>query len=113
MKDNKAILEKVNSAVRVGNYEVLIEYCKEDTKWVFIGDQVLDGKEAVRAYLKDAYLAPPRFTEHLMADGNFVIATGEISLIDANNQWTKSSYCDIWKFEDGQIVELRAFVIPD
>jgi ketosteroid isomerase-like protein len=113
MKTNKEILEEVNEAIRRGNYDVILGYCQEDTKWLFVGEQEINGRDLVKEYIKDAYLAPPKFTQHLFADGNYVIATGEISLVDANNQWTTSSYCDIWKFEDGKIAELKAFVIPD
>ncbi|MEJ7560742.1 MAG: nuclear transport factor 2 family protein [Pedobacter sp.] len=113
MKTNKEILEEINEAIRSGNYDVIIEYCQEDTKWLFVGEHEINGREAVKEYIKDAYLAPPEFTQHLFADGNYVIATGEISLVDAYRKWTKFSYCDIWKFEDGKIAELKAFVIPD
>lgn len=113
MKGNQEILEKINEAIRNGNYDLMVDYCHDDTHWLFVGEQEIKGKEAVKKYLKDAYLVPPKFTQNFFVDGNYVIATGEISLLDENSQWKTSSYCDIWKFEDEKIVELKAFVIPD
>ncbi|MDC6390605.1 hypothetical protein PP182_18095 [Maribacter sp. PR1] len=45
---NKIILQKANKAVSKGNYEEFLQYCTDDTKWVFVGDQILNGKGAVR-----------------------------------------------------------------
>jgi ketosteroid isomerase-like protein len=113
MKGNKEILEKINEAIRNGDYDLMVDYCQDDTHWLFVGQQEIKGKGAVKKYLKDAYLAPPKFTQNFFVDGNYVIATGKISLLDENSQWKTSSYCDIWKFEDEKILELKAFVISE
>jgi uncharacterized protein (TIGR02246 family) len=55
---NKAILEKANAAVTNGDYESFLSFCTEDTEWTFLGDQTLQGKEAVRKYMATAYLEP-------------------------------------------------------
>jgi hypothetical protein len=47
MKTNKEILEEINEAIRGGNYEIMIKYCREDTKWLFVGEQEINGAEAV------------------------------------------------------------------
>ncbi|ASZ12559.1 nuclear transport factor 2 family protein [Chitinophaga pendula] len=109
---NKAILEKANEAVTQGDNEGFLSYCTDDTEWTFVGDRVLQGKQAVREYMATAYVEPPKFrVENLMADGEFVIAIGEISMKDENGKMIDYTYCDVWRFRDGKMAELKAFVI--
>jgi ketosteroid isomerase-like protein len=110
--NNKTILEKANAAITAGDHEGFLSYCTEDTTWTFIGDQTLQGKEAVRQYMATAYLEPPRFkVEHLIAEGNFVTAVGQISMKNENGVMVDYSYCDVWQFRDGKMAVLKAFVI--
>ena len=110
--NNKAILEKANAAITEGKYEEFLSFCTDDTEWTFVGDQTLRGKEAVRQYMAVAYIEPPKFmVENLIAEGNFVTATGKISMKDKNGKPVDYSYCDVWQFRDGKMAELKAFVI--
>ena len=109
---NKAILEKANAHVAVGDYEGFLAFCDDDTRWTFVGEQTLKGKEAVRQYMATTYIEPPKFKiDTLIAEGDFVTALGEITLKDEDGKETDYSYCDVWRFRDGQMVELKAFVI--
>ncbi len=109
---NKAILEKGNAAVAEGNNEGLLSFCADDTEWTFVGDKTLRGKEAVRQYMATTYIEPPKFTvTHLIAEGDFVTVLGDITLKDEDGKAVHHSYCDVWRFRDDLIVELRAFVI--
>jgi len=111
---NKAILEKANAAVTAGDNEEFLSFCTDDTKWTFIGDQTLQGKEAVRQYMPKTYIESPKFmVENLIEEGNFVTAVGKISLKDESGKTIHYSYCDIWRFRDGKLHELKAFVIED
>jgi ketosteroid isomerase-like protein len=110
--NNKQILEKANAHVAKGEYEEFLAFCTEDTEWTFVGDQTLKGKEAVRQYMATAYIEPPKFNaENLIAEGDFVTVTGKISLKDEDGKTTAYDYCDVWKFRDGKMAELKAFVI--
>jgi len=110
--NNKEILEKANSAVTNGDNEGFLSFCTEDTEWTFVGEQTLSGKEAVRQYMKKAYVEPPKFMiENLIAEGDYVTAVGKISLKGEDGNMTDYSYCDVWKFRDGKMAELKAFVI--
>jgi uncharacterized protein len=109
----KAILEKGNAAVTAGNYEGFVSLCTEDTEWTFIGDRILKGKEAVREWMQTTYLQPPKLTvTNLIAEGEYLTATGEVSMVDKEGKAMNYAYCDIWRFRGEKIVELRAFVIP-
>jgi uncharacterized protein len=109
---HKVILLEGNAAIAEGNNEVFLSHCADDTEWTFVGDRTLKGKEAVRRYMAEAYVEPPKFTvEHLIAEGDFLTAVGEITLTDKDGQATNYSYCDVWRFRGDKIVELRGFVI--
>jgi len=109
---NKEILKKANLAVTNGDNEGFLSFCTEDVIWIFIGDQTIEGKEAVRQYMKKTYVEPPRFmVENLIAEGDYVTAIGKISLKDKSGKMTHYNYCDVWRFENGKMAELKAFVI--
>ncbi len=109
---NKEILKKANKAVSEGDNEGFLSFCTEDTEWTFVGEQTLQGKEAVRQYMAKAYIEPPKFmVENLIAENDFVTAIGKISMKDESGKMTHYSYCDVWRFRDGKMAELKAFVI--
>ncbi|PST83754.1 ketosteroid isomerase [Pedobacter yulinensis] len=110
--NNKEILEKANAAITAGEYEDFLSCCTDDTLWTFVGDQTLHGKEAVRQYMAAVYVEPPRFmVRNLIAEGDFVTAIGQISLRNQEGTMTDYTYCDVWRFRDGKMAELQAFVI--
>jgi uncharacterized protein (TIGR02246 family) len=82
--NNKTILEKANAAITQGDYEGFLSFCADDTEWTFVGDKTLRGKEAVRQWMATNY---------------------------ENGTEAHYSYCDVWRFRDGKMVELMAFVI--
>jgi uncharacterized protein len=109
---NKAILKKGNAAIAEGNYEGFLSLCTEDTEWTFVGDTILKGKEAVRQWMAKTYLKPPTVTvTHLIAEGDFLTATGDVTMTDKDGTETRYAYCDIWRFRGEEMVELKAFVI--
>ena len=111
---NKAILTEGNAAITKGDNEGFLAFVAEDTEWTFVGEQTLKGKEAVRQYMAKTYIEPPKFNvSHLIAEGDFVTALGDITLKDEDGKAVRYSYCDVWRFRDGLMVELKAFVIKD
>lgn len=111
-QNNKAILEKANAAVTKGDNEGFLSFCTDDTEWTFVGDKTLRGKEAVRQYMAKVYIEPPKFmVANLIAEGDFVTALGNITMKDEDGQEVQYSYCDVWRFRDGKMAELKAFVI--
>ena len=111
-KTNKEILEKANAAIAEGDFEGFLMLCTEDTVWTFEGDRTLKGKAAVRQWMTTTYKQPPQFRVHRMiAEGDFVAALGEINLRDEGGRAVQHAYCDVWRFREGKMAELRAFVI--
>lgn len=109
---NKALLQKANAAVAAGDNEAFLSFCAEDIVWATVGGETLRGKEAVRAWMAKGYAEPPEFTVHnLIADGDFVAALGEIMSKDEQGKPVRNAYCDVWRFRDGKMVELKAYVV--
>jgi uncharacterized protein len=113
MPDNhKAILEKANAAAREGDAEGFLKHCTEDTEWTFVGDQVLKGKSAVREWMREAYKTPPKFdVQRMVVEGDFLTAIGEIMVRNDDGTEVPSAYCDVWRFKDGLLAQLYAFVV--
>lgn len=110
--DNAAILERANAAVLAGEYDEFLEFCTDDTQWTFVGDVTLRGKDEVRRWMAETYVEPPRLrVDQVISSGNFVTAMGEVTVSDAEGRAQTSAYCDVWRFEDGKMAALRAFVV--
>lgn len=108
----KKILEKANAAITEGDHEKFLSFCTDDTEWVFVGDKTLRGKDAVRQYMTTAYKEPPKFVvTNLIEEGDFLTVLGDITMKDEKGKEENYKYCDVWRFRDGKMAELKAFVI--
>ena len=108
----KKTLQQANEAVTRGDHEAFLSFCTDNTKWTFVGERTLEGKAAVREYMAGAYKQPPRFhVERMIAEGDFLTAIGQFALTDASGKTAEYAYCDVWRFEDGKLAELRAYVV--
>ncbi|AYZ35155.1 nuclear transport factor 2 family protein [Chryseobacterium indologenes] len=108
----KEILNEANACISTGNYDQFLTYCTIDTHWTFIGEASLTGIDEVRDYMKEAYIEPPRVKVDLMIqEGNYLTAVGKISIVNINSVWVEYEYCDVWRFENGKLAELKAFVV--
>ena len=110
--NHKTTLLKGNAAIAQGDHEGFLALCTDDTEWTFVGEQSLQGKEAIRQYMAATYLEPPDVTvDYLIADGDLLTAVGEITMKDKDGKATHYAYCDVWRFRGDKMAELRAFVI--
>jgi len=112
VENNKATLKKANAAIAKGDNEGFLRFCTDDTQWTFVGDKILQGKEAVRQWMATTYIEPPKFdVRNLIAENDFVTALGYITMTDEDGKAARYSYCDVWRFREGKMAELTAFVI--
>lgn len=110
--DNKAILLAANAAVEKGDIEGFLQFCAEDIEWETVGEAVIKGKPALRQWMKQAYAQPPRFSvTDLVAENDMVVALGSITSQDNAGRDVLNFYSDVWRFRDGKMVALRAFVV--
>ncbi|MBT2766736.1 nuclear transport factor 2 family protein [Stenotrophomonas sp. ISL-67] len=109
---NKSVLLQANEAIVAGDNEGFLSHCTDDIRWTTVGEGTLEGKEAVRQWMKSAYATPPRFTvDRLVAEDDMVVALGTITADGDGGQPTELIYSDVWRFRDRKMVELNAFVI--
>ncbi len=109
---HKEILTKANEAIAQRDFDGFLVHCTDDTVWNFVGERTLRGKDAVRRWMAETYKEPPRFSvREMIAEGEYLAVLGEITLQDENARERTSSYCDVWRFENGRLAELNAFVI--
>lgn len=109
---NKIILKQANEALSKGDYEGFLDYCTDDTKWRFVGDQILYGKEAVRKWMKQEYIEPPKNeVKQLIAEEDCLTVLGHITILNKDGSTSEYEYCDVWRFHKGKMSELMAFVI--
>lgn len=107
----KEILNEANACIAAGNYDQFLAYYTTDTQWTFVGETSLTGINEVRDYMKEAYIEPPRFKVDLMIEeGNYLTAVGTISIVNTDSLWIAYEYCDVWRFENGKLAELKAFI---
>jgi uncharacterized protein len=109
---HKQILQAANSAIAKGDFDGFLKHCTDDTQWHFIGDRTLSGKDMVRQWMAESYKERPDFkVNHLISEGDWLTALGEITSKDAEGNEVNYAYCDVWRFEGERLAELRAFVI--
>ncbi|HMS11176.1 MAG TPA: nuclear transport factor 2 family protein, partial [Pyrinomonadaceae bacterium] len=48
-----------------------------------------------------------------IASGDSVVCYGAMSMTDGDGKSSNWTYCDIYRFRDGKIAELRSFVVMD
>jgi len=111
---NIEIVKKVNDAFLEGNFEGFLDYCSDDVQWTIVGDRTINGKEAIRQWMNSMEgEEPPKFTvaDPVFGEGDFVAARGDMTMKDKEGKTGDYSYCDIYHFRDGKIVELSSFVI--
>ena len=111
-ENHKTVLTRANAAIMNGDYEGFLTFCTDNTEWTFVGDKTIRGKEGVRQWMADTYLEPPKFVvENLIAEGDFVTAIGKIKMKGDEGNLENYAYCDVWRFVDGKMAGLTAFVI--
>jgi len=109
---NKEIVAKADAAFAEGNIEGFLSLCSEDVEWTMVGAQFMKGKDAIRQWLTSMKSEPPKFTfVNVIAEKDFATAHGDLTMKDNDGKLVPYSYCDIYRFRNDKIVELRSFVI--
>ena len=111
-ESNKEIVRKVNQGFLDANIDSILEHFADDITWNMIGHRSASGKDDIRAWLGDMKeCEPPKFTEDiLIAEGDTAICSGDMTMTDKEGATSEWSYCDIYRFSDGKITELRSFL---
>ena len=109
---NKEVVEKVNASFAANNLEGFLAQCAEDVEWTMVGEKTCKGKQAIREWIKSMPAEPPVFTvATLIAEGDLVMAQGDMTMNETEQKAVPYSYCDIYRFRGDKISELKSFVI--
>jgi len=115
---NKEIVRKVNDAFLENNFEGFLDFCADNVQWTMVGERSVKGKEPIREWMKSMAgenSEPPKFTvdDPLIADGDFVVARGDMTMKDKDGKQGHYTFCDVYRFRDERIIELNSFVIKN
>jgi uncharacterized protein len=109
---NKEIVNQANAAFADNNVEGFLALCANDVEWTMVGDRTVKGKDAIREFMSSMPTQPPAFTVNdVIAEGDFVMAHGNMKMDENGQKAVPYSYCDIYHFRGNQIDQLRTFVI--
>jgi len=109
---NKETVEKVNASFAEGGVEGFLAHCSDDVVWTIVGSKTTKGKKAIREWMASMDMEPPKFTvDNIVAEGDLVVAQGDMIMKEKDGKTAPYAYCDIYRFRDGQIVELNSFVV--
>lgn len=111
---NREIVEKANALLAEGKSEEFLLLCAEDVEWTLLAEtpSTMKGREAIRAFMASTQGSePPNFTvDKVVADGEFVVANGDMTMKSKEGETIPYAYCDIYRFQDDKIAELRTFI---
>ncbi|HVL68007.1 MAG TPA: nuclear transport factor 2 family protein [Vicinamibacterales bacterium] len=109
----REVFDLINDTFAKGDTRTFLDYCTDDVVWTMVGDRTVQGKQAVADWM--ASMQPsdlPTFTTEIVAvDGDVVAATGGMTMKEKDGSTGRYSYCDVYRFRDGKVAELRSFVI--
>ena len=113
---NREIVEKANALLADGKTEEFLLLCAEDIEWTLLAEtpSTMKGREAIRAFMASSSKEcsePPKFTvDNVIAEGEFVVANGDMAMTSKEGETVPYAYCDIYRFQNGKIAELRTFI---
>lgn len=111
---NKETVNKINDAFIAGRFEDFLSVCADDVQWTIVGDVTNQGKESIRQWMRSMPDAePPKFSviDPVIAEGDFVVARGEMTMQDKDGKPGQYAYCDLYRFSGEKVVELTSFVV--
>ena len=111
---NKEIVEKANALLAEGKSEEFLLLCTEDVEWTLLAEtpSIIKGRKAIGEFMASSQGSePPNFTvDKVIAEGEFVVANGDMTMKNKNGQTVPYAYCDMYTFREGKIAQLRTFV---
>ena len=112
-QENKAIVEQMNKAAAEGNTDAFVEPCAENIRWAVFGEKTVEGKPAIREWMNSTECPePPQFTvENMVAEGDMVVCSGDMTMKDGDGNVQPFAYCDIYRFKNGRVSELSTFIV--
>ena len=107
------IIDKINKSFQNDDPETFLDFCAEDFEWSMVGEGSHKGKDAVRKWMSemDKHESPEIHNTKVISNGEEAASNGEMSMKNADGENVKYSYCDIYKFQNEKVIELKSFVV--
>lgn len=109
--NNREIIEKVVAAFDDNDSEAILSYMTADIEWHMIGDEVISGKEAMKATFNMDMKMISSTKKHFIADGDQVMVDGEVVCGNEKGEQIEMYYCDIYELENGKVRKMYSYVI--
>lgn len=112
-ENNKAIVEKVNTAMGDGKTGDFLDLCADNVVWNMVGDKITEGKDAIREWMSSMGPSePPKFTvDKLFADDDSAACYGDMTMKGKDGTKESYSYCDVYEFSGDKITRLNSYVV--
>lgn len=111
----KDIVVEINESFTKNDTEVFLAHCTEDLIWSMAGEKVATGKSNIREWMgsMEGHEPPVFTTDLLIAEGNVVMCSGNMTMKNAEGVEGNYKYCDIYKFIGDKVSELTSFVVKE
>ncbi len=97
-----------------GKSEEFLLLCAEDVEWTLLAEtpSTMKGRAAIGEFMASSQGSePPKFTvDKVIAEGEFVVANGDMTMKSKEGETVPYAYCDMYTFTEGKIAKLRTFV---
>lgn len=118
-RDDAVINEKVkslNKAFVTGDTDYIVENLAEDIQWNFVGEGVIEGKEAASNMLEPmrGVVAEEHTIENIIVQGNTAMIEGTMKTPSENDEEKVYAFCDVYTFDqssDANIKKLSAYLL--
>lgn len=116
MTEKEQFLRKFNEAFASGDIATITESVTDHIRWVMVGDQTIEGKNALAEALES--MVPPNgmtmSIDSVITHGREAAVHGIITMKDEAGADKTYAFCDVYRFnglKNGKISELTSFVI--
>ncbi len=109
----KAMIKQVDDAFATGSIEDFYSLCSDDVVWEMAGEKTAKGLSAIREWMGSMgdMPFPKLFDTVVIAEGDRASAFGQMTMQNEEGGEDSYDYCDIYRFQNDKIVELRSFVV--
>lgn len=110
---NKEIIAQVIEAFDNSDGATITRHMTDDVEWHMLGDQVYSGIETVKKFFNDHQdvKVTSSLKNHLIADGDTIAVSGEITCTESNGNLCNMYYCDIYEMENFKIKKLISYTV--
>jgi uncharacterized protein len=104
--------KEISEAFAKGNLDFSAKYLADNVKWNILGSSSIMGKEQVLEVSKMLQLEsfPVITIKNIVAEENYIVieSTGEAKT--KKGKLYNQSYCDIFRFAEGKIIEITTYL---